>query len=72
MGVPIAVTAVAAVWLAIALVTLGALAAVLVALVRHALLVGRAARRLAEELAAVQEEVASLRARAPGPQRRRR
>lgn len=72
MRASVAVAPVAAVWLAVALVTLGALAAVLVALVRHALVVGRAARRLAEEVGAVQAEVASLRERAPGPRGRGR
>ncbi len=72
MRASLAVTPVAVVWLAVALVTLGALAAVLVALGRHAILVGRAARRLADELGTVQAEVASARERAPGPRRRRR
>jgi hypothetical protein len=69
---PLAVAPVAAVWLAIALVTLVALAAMLVALVRHAMVVGRAARRLAQEVGAVQAELASLRERGPEPRGRRR
>lgn len=68
----VAVAPVAAVWLVVALVTVGALAVTLVGLVRHALVVGRAARRLADELGAVQAEMGSLRERAPGPRRRRR
>lgn len=55
---------VAIVWLAIALVTLAAVTAVLVALVRHAMVVGRAARRLAHEVGAVQADLEELRTRA--------
>lgn len=66
-----AVNVVALVWLAIGLVTLAAVAAVLVALVRHVLIVGRAARQLARELGGVSEEISSL--RGPGrPSRGRR
>lgn len=72
VGVPVAVAPVAVVWFAVAVVTLGALAAVLLALVRHALVVARAARRLADELGEVQAAVASGWERASGPRRRRR
>ncbi|GBC86963.1 hypothetical protein HRbin12_00963 [bacterium HR12] len=51
-------------WLAIALVTLAAVTSALVALVRHAMVVGRAARRLAQEVGAVQADLEDLRTRA--------
>lgn len=75
VGVPVAVAPVAVVWFTVAVVTLGALAAVLLALVRHALVVARAGRRLADEVGEVQAEVAWGRERASGasgPRRRRR
>lgn len=63
---------VAVVWLAVALVTLAAATAVLIALVRHAIVVGRAARRLAEEVGAVQADLDELRERAGRTGGRRR
>lgn len=58
----------AVVWLAIGLVTLLAVAAMLVALVRHGLLVGRAARRMNDEVSPITSEIQAITA---GSQARR-
>lgn len=50
----------AVVWLAIGLVTLLAVAAMLVALVRHGLLVGRAARRMNDEVTPITSEIQAM------------
>jgi hypothetical protein len=50
----------AVVWLAISLVTLLAVAAMLVALVRQGLLVGRAARRMNDEVTPITSEIQSM------------
>ena len=52
----------AVVWLAIGLVTLLAVAAMLVALVRHGLLVGRAAQRMNDEVSPITSEIQAIRA----------
>jgi hypothetical protein len=52
------------VWLVVSLVTVVALAAVSVALVRHAIVIGRTAREAAEEVGPIAREVAAERARA--------
>jgi Na+-translocating ferredoxin:NAD+ oxidoreductase RNF subunit RnfB len=50
----------AVVWLAIGLVTLLAVAAMMVALVRHGLLVGRAARRMNDEVTPITSEIQAI------------
>jgi hypothetical protein len=50
----------AVVWLAIGLVTLLAVAAMLAALVRHGLLVGRAARRMNDEVTPITSEIQAI------------
>jgi len=53
------VTAPAAVWIAIGLTTTVAIIAVLIALVRHALLLGRTLRRFQEEVQPIADEIAA-------------
>jgi hypothetical protein len=53
----LAASAVAVVWLTIGLVTAVALIAMLIALVRHAMLIGRAASRFQEEVAPIAGEI---------------
>jgi type VI protein secretion system component VasK len=60
----IAASTPAIVWLAIGLVTVVALLAMTIALVRHAMLVGRTAARFRDEITPITEEIDSLRARA--------
>ena len=52
-------TAPAAVWIAIGLTTTVAIIAVLIALVRHALLLGRTLRRFQEEVQPIAEDIAA-------------
>ena len=54
-------------WLTVGLVTTVAMIAMLVALVRHILLIGRAARRLNDEVAPIMQEI---QAKAPAAARR--
>jgi hypothetical protein len=53
-------SAVAIVWLVVALVSTAAVAAVLVGLVRHAFVLGRALQRFQREVAPLAEEIAAL------------
>jgi len=53
------VTAPAAVWIAVGLTTTVAIIAVLIALVRHALLLGRTLRRFQEEVQPIADEIAA-------------
>jgi hypothetical protein len=53
----LAASAVAIVWLTIGLVTAVALIAMLIALVRHGMLVGRAAARFQEEVSPITDEI---------------
>ncbi len=55
----LAATTVAVVWIAIGLVTTAALIAMIAALVRHAILVGRAAGRLSDELGEISSDIAT-------------
>jgi hypothetical protein len=48
---------VAVVWFVIALVTLGAVIAVLVGLIRHALVLGRSVKRFQEEVTPLAEQI---------------
>lgn len=57
MDPAVAASPTAVVWLTVALVTILAMTAMLIALVRHALLIGRAARRLNEEVAPLMEGI---------------
>ena len=52
-------TAPAAVWIAVGLTTTVAIIAVLIALVRHALLLGRTLRRFQEEVQPIADEIAA-------------
>ena len=63
----LAASATAVVWLTVGLVTTVAMIAMLVALVRHILLIGRAARRLNDEVAPIMQEI---QAKAPATPRR--
>ena len=56
----LAASGVAVVWLTIGLVSTIALAAMLIALVWHGILVGRTASRLQEEIAPITEEINAL------------
>jgi hypothetical protein len=50
----------AVVWLTIGLVTLLAVVAMLVALVRHGLLIGRAVRRMSDEVTPITSEIQAI------------
>ena len=63
----LAASATAVVWLTVGLVTTVAMIAMLVALVRHVLLVGRATGRLNDEVAPIMQEI---QAKAPAAPRR--
>lgn len=52
----------AVVWLAIGLVTLLAVVGMLVALVRHGLLIGRAVRRMSDEVTPITSEIQAMNA----------
>jgi hypothetical protein len=56
----LAVSGVAVTWLTIGLVTSIALLAMLIALVRHGILIGRTAARFQEEISPITEEIAAL------------
>jgi len=57
----------AIVWLTIGLVTTVAMAALLIALVRHALVLGRSVARFQEEVVPILEEMSAENAAAPRP-----
>lgn len=61
-GAPLAVSTTAIVWLTIGLVSIVAVLAMVVALVRHGILIGRAVRRMNDEFAPL---LAEIRTRGP-------
>jgi len=77
MSPSVGASGVAIVWLTVGLVTVVAIAAMLIALVRHGILIGRTVSRFREEIAPITEEISALSAanaraaatmrRGPGP-----
>jgi hypothetical protein len=63
-------TTTALVWLVVGLVSLAAVLAVLIALIRHLFLLGRAARRFQDEVGPVTREIGELADAASGRSRR--
>ena len=63
--VSLAASTTAVVWLTVGLVTTVAMIAMLVALVRHVLLIGRAAGRLNDEVGPIMQEIQSKAPAAP-------
>ena len=57
-------TTTALVWLVIGLVTVVAVSALLIALIRHLIVLGRAARRFQEEVTPIAEDISALADRA--------
>jgi hypothetical protein len=58
------VTTTALVWLVIGLLTIVAVLALLIALIRHLMVLGRAARRFQEEVTPIAEDISALSDRA--------
>jgi hypothetical protein len=60
MSPSLAASGVAVVWLTVGLVTVAAVTAMLIALVRHAILIGRTVSRFRDEIAPITEEINAL------------
>jgi hypothetical protein len=65
-------TTTALIWLVIGLLTIVAVLALLIALIRHVLVLGRAARRFQEEVTPIAEDISALTDRASNRPRRLR
>lgn len=60
MSPSLGASGVAIVWLTVGLVTVVAITAMLIALVRHGILIGRTVSRFREEIAPITEEISAL------------